>query len=53
VNDKIEALKQANQGEDAEAISRSADELSQALQKIGSSLYNKKDDRGPDESSAG
>ncbi|MCL4406415.1 MAG: molecular chaperone DnaK [Patescibacteria group bacterium] len=52
INDKIGALRQANQGEDAETIRRSADELSQSLQKIGSSLYNKGDDRNTGESPA-
>jgi molecular chaperone DnaK len=36
---KIEALKNALQGSDANAIRRCTDELSQALQQIGASMY--------------
>jgi molecular chaperone DnaK len=52
INEKIEALRKVIQAEDAEAISQAGDELSKALQKIGSSLYNKKDDRNAEESPA-
>ena len=39
VNAKVTALRSALQGKDLPAIQRAADELSRALQAIGSSMY--------------
>ena len=53
LEEKIEAVKKVKDGEDAEAIKRAAEELSQAAQKVGASLYQaggeekKKEGEGP------
>lgn len=39
VEEKIEALKKVKDGEEAAAIKKATDELSQAIQKIGSAMY--------------
>lgn len=41
VQEKIEAVKKAKDGGDAETLKRALDELSQEIQKIGSALYQK------------
>ncbi|TSA46454.1 molecular chaperone DnaK [bacterium] len=46
INQKLIRLKEAQGGEDAEAIKSAANGLSAVLQKIGEALYNKKDDTG-------
>ncbi|TAL19522.1 molecular chaperone DnaK [Patescibacteria group bacterium] len=40
VEEKLEALKKAKDGEDAEAIKSAADELTSAAQKIGAAMYS-------------
>lgn len=47
VNAKIAKIKEIQEGSDAAAITAAANELSTSLQKIGESLYNKKDDTQP------
>ncbi len=46
VNQKIETLRQAQGGDDIEAIKSASAELSMELQKIGQSMYNKDDAGG-------
>ncbi len=54
IEEKIEALKKIKDSDDIEAIKKSSEELSQAIQKVGSELYKaqqdaqKKDDKNPD-----
>lgn len=48
IEKKIEELKTIKNEEDAEAINKKVSELSTELQKIGESLYNKKDDNRSD-----
>jgi molecular chaperone DnaK len=48
IEKKIEELKTIKDGEDEEAIGKKVSELSTELQKIGESLYNKKDDNRSD-----
>jgi len=54
VEEKIEILKKAKDGNDIEEIKRASEELSQTIQKIGSDLYRaqqdaqKKDEQNPD-----
>ena len=50
VEEKLDALRKVKDGEDREKIQRAAEELSQAIQKIGASLYQQQNaDRGPEE----
>jgi len=46
INSKIETLKKNLGSDDRQGIESAANELSSELQKIGESLYNKKDDTG-------
>jgi molecular chaperone DnaK len=54
IEEKIEALKKIKDGNDINAIKKASEELSQAIQKVGSELYKaqqdaqKKDDKNPD-----
>jgi len=43
VEEKLEAVKKVKDGEDAAAIKKALDELSQVIQKIGSAMYGKQD----------
>ncbi|MEK7507768.1 MAG: Hsp70 family protein, partial [Patescibacteria group bacterium] len=54
ITEKIEALKKASDGTDAEAIKTAASNLSTELQKIGQALYgnqggNQEEQKGPTE----
>lgn len=54
IEEKIEALKKVKDGNDIETIKKASDELSQAIQKVGTELYKaqqseqKKQDKEPD-----
>jgi molecular chaperone DnaK len=54
IEEKVEALKKIKDGNDINAIKKASEELSQAIQKVGSELYKaqqdaqKKDDKNPD-----
>jgi molecular chaperone DnaK len=54
IEEKIEALKKVKDGDDISAIKKASDELSQAIQKVGTELYKaqqaeqKKQDKEPD-----
>jgi molecular chaperone DnaK len=53
IEEKIKALKKAKDKDDIEGIKKASDELSQAIQKVGSALYKaqqdaQKKDEGPD-----
>jgi molecular chaperone DnaK len=54
IEEKVEALKKVKDGNDINAIKKASEELSQAIQKVGSELYKaqqeaqKKDDKNPD-----
>jgi molecular chaperone DnaK len=54
IEEKIEALKKVKDSDDISAIKKASDELSQAIQKVGTELYKaqqdaqKKDDKNPD-----
>jgi molecular chaperone DnaK len=54
IEEKIEALKKIKDGENIEEIKKASEELSQAIQKVGSEVYKaqqdaqKKDDKNPD-----
>ena len=54
IEEKIEALKKIKDGDDISAIKKTSDELSQAIQKVGTELYKaqqteqKKQDKEPD-----
>lgn len=50
ISDAMEALKKAKDGEDLEAIKKAAEELSQAVQKIGEILYKKEPEATPQQS---
>jgi len=54
IEEKIEALKKIKDSDDIEAVKKASEELSQAIQKVGTELYKaqqdaqKKDDKNPD-----
>jgi molecular chaperone DnaK len=54
IEKKIEALKKVKDGNDIEAIKKASEELSEAIQKVGTELYKaqqteqKKQDKEPD-----
>ena len=54
IEEKIEALKKVKDGTDVAAIKKAAEDMSQAIQKVGSELYKaqqdaqKKDEKSPD-----
>ncbi len=54
IEDKIEALKKIKDGDDIDGIKKASEDLSQAIQKVGTELYKaqqeaqKKDDKNPD-----
>jgi molecular chaperone DnaK len=54
IEEKIEALKKIKDGDNIEEIKKASEELSQAIQKVGTELYKaqqdaqKKDDKNPD-----
>ncbi|MBU4285085.1 molecular chaperone DnaK [Patescibacteria group bacterium] len=54
IEEKIEALKKVKDSDDISAIKKASDELSQAIQKVGTELYKaqqekqKKDEKSPD-----
>ena len=53
VETKISAVRSALQGQDVAEIRRHTQELSEAIQKVGASMYDQQPEAGPDASSAG
>ncbi len=48
ITDKVEALKKAKDGDDAESVKRASQDLAIASQKIGEILYKQEQDKNKD-----